>query len=274
MHAERLGEEEVVAVNLRASEPQPGSAPGPVTMVTAEAGEQSATVRWQAPSDRVPVYRYHVVAAPGGESASVEGTQTSALVTKLRNHQRYTFTVTSINPSGKAVSVPSNPVWPGEDVPWYLFPIQAAYLIVLLGLAFVYAFDQASLPSQLAALHSIPRLRDVLPAEVAGVPISIPGFGALGAVVLSLSGIFYHGHRDWQRGFVPWHISRPLLGATMASVGYIIFIGVIHATGAAISQGPTAKLVYFALAFVIGFREELFRDLIKRMTDLLFGRSY
>jgi hypothetical protein len=264
-----------VTVDLRASSsPQPGSALGAPTAVTAVAGEQSATVRWQAAADCALVDRYHVVANPGGESTSVEGSQTSALVTGLHNRRRYTFTVTAANPSGRAVSSPSNPVWPGEDVPGWLFPLQLAYLLALFLLAFLYALDQQVLPSQMGALRGLPRLRDVLPAGVAGVPISIPWFGALGAVTLSLSGIFYHGHKDWQRGFVSWHISRPLLGAAMAGVGYIVFIGVIRATGAPASLGPQAKLVYFALAFVIGFREELFRDMIKRMTDLLVGRPY
>jgi Fibronectin type III domain len=243
-------------------------------MVTAAAGEQSATVRWQPATDTVPVHRYHVVASPGGESTTVHGTQTSALVTGLQNRRRYTFTVAASNSAGQAVSSPSNPVWPGDDVPAYLFPTQLAYLLVLLALVFLYAFDQRVLPGQLASLRGLPRLRDMLPSEIASVPISIPWFGALGAVVLSLSGIFYHGHRDWQRGFAAWHISRPLLGAVMASVGYLIFIGVIRATGASVPMGPQAKLVYFSLAFVIGFREELFRDIIKRMTDLLFGRAY
>jgi hypothetical protein len=104
------------------------------------------------------------------------------------------------------------------------------------------------------------------------VPISVPWFGALGAVLIGLYGIFDHSHRDWQRGLNSWHVARPFTGAVLGTVGFILFVSVIRATG--ITPQPSeglGKLVYFAVAFVVGFREETFRQMIKRVADLIVG---
>src|SRR5262249_27018573 len=75
-----------------------------------------------------------------------------------------------------------------------------------------------------------------------------------------------------QRGLNAWHAARPFTGAALGTVGFILFASVIRATG--ITPQPTegvGKLVYFAVAFVVGFREETFRQLIKRVADLIVG---
>jgi hypothetical protein len=252
---------------------EPNPAPGPPQSVTASAGEQSATVRWGPPAGGGPVDRYRVVAMPGGVSMEVPGAQTSALVQGLRNRARQTFTVTALNGAGENVSAPSNPVWPGDDVPWYLFPLEFTYLLVLGVLAYLYAWHHQPLVIEGVA---IPVLRDVVPPTVAGVPISIPWFGALGATLIGLYGIFDHSHRDWQRSLNKWHVSRPFTGAVLGTVGFILFASVIRATGVNVpanlnAQDPLGKLVYFAIAFVVGFREETFRTMIKRVADLIVG---
>jgi Fibronectin type III domain len=249
---------------------EPNPPPVAPLSVAAAPGEQSATVRWSPPVGGGPVDRYRVMAAPRDvEPVEVPSTQQSVLVTGLHNRRRYTFAVAALNGAGENVSSPSNPVWPGDDVPRYLLPLELGYLLVLNALAFLYAMHYA--PVAIGGV-SIPALRDVLPPNVAGVPISIPWFGALGAVLIGLYGIFDHSHRDWQRGLNAWHAARPFTGAVLGTVGYILFASVIRATG--ITPEPAegvGKLVYFAVAFVVGFREETFRLMIKRVADLIVG---
>jgi hypothetical protein len=255
---------------------EPNAPPQPPTVLGAWAGEQSATVRWRAAAGGGPVESYRVAAAPAHvEEQTVTGSGTSALVGGLRNRSRYTFTVTAVNGSGASVSSPSSPVWPGDDIPGYLFVLELTYLLVLLGLAFAYALHYQPFTVTLPRLGtvSVPALRDVLPPTVASVPISIPWFGALGAVLVGLYGVFGHGHRDWQRRYNLWHIARPFTGSALAMVAFMLFVGVIRAVGVSLNlAAPNApgKLIYFTLAFIVGFREETFRTLVKRV-DVLLG---
>jgi hypothetical protein len=249
---------------------EPNPPPASPISVVASPGEQSATVHWQPPAGGGPVDRYRVRASPaGGQPCEVPAAQTSALVTGLRNRARYTFTVEAVNGAGENVSSPSNPVWPGDDVPPWMFPLELAYLLFLGALAVLYALRYQ--PVGIGQV-TIPVLRDVVPPVVAGVPVSIPWFGALGAVMIGLYGVFDHSHRDWDRGLNAWHVARPFTGAVLGTTGVVLFASVIRATGVtAASPDSLGKLVYFAIAFVVGFREETFRQLIKRVADLLVG---
>jgi hypothetical protein len=261
------GEQAGQAATSRQFEPNPP--PEAPVSVGAVGGEQCASVRWSPPLGGGPIERYRVMAAPHDGEVVVPAMQTSALVTGLRNRTRYTFAVAAINGAGENVSSPSNPVWPGDDVPGYLFPLALTYLLLLNAIALLYALHYQ--PVVIGGV-SIPALRDMLPPNVAGVPVSIPWFGALGAVLIGLYGIFDHSHRDWQRALNMWHVARPFTGAVLGTVGYILFASVIRATG--ITPTPAegvGKLVYFGVAFVVGFREETFRQLIKRVADLIVG---
>ena len=253
----------------------PNAAPGTPAGLLAVSGEQSATLTWTAPARGGPVDEYVVTAMPGHAGAvRVPGSQTTALVGDLRNGRRYTFTVTARNGAGESVSGPSNPIWAGDDVPAYLFPLEMVYLFALGGLAYLYALHYQPFSVALGPLGqvTVPTFRVVVPAAVAGVPVSIPWFGAAGAVLIGLYGIFDHGHRDWQRRLNAWHIARPFTGALLGVVGYITFVGVVRATGATLSTSdPIGRLVFYMVAFVVGFREHTFRRLLARAADLVLG---
>jgi outer membrane biosynthesis protein TonB len=176
--------------------------------------------------------------------------------------------------------------------------------------------------------------RDLLffvPDSFGPVPIGVPWFGALGAVLISLTGVFEHEH-DWDASYWPWHVARPLVGVALGVVSVLILQAGVLAVGStpiqpaasptptptatptpaptatpspkptstptatpaqpAPTQTPTAtptpspapqnqptnpkapvptNLLYYLVAFLVGFREETFRELIKRLVDIILS---
>lgn len=120
---------------------------------------------------------------------------------------------------------------------------------------------------------------DRLPNPIGGIiPLAVPWFGALGAVCVSLYGVFDH-NADWDRKWNYWHLARPLVGTVLGTMAYLIFVGFINATGtkpnvnASGENAATATdlIPYFVIAFIVGFREDTFRTLVKRVVDTLLG---
>lgn len=110
------------------------------------------------------------------------------------------------------------------------------------------------------------------PINLGSIPVGVVWFGALGAVLISLTGVVEHV-TDWDPKFTFWHLSRPLIGAALAMVGVLILQAGILASGThpASAPGGTPKnLLYYLIAFLVGYREETFRELIKRLVDLVF----
>lgn len=178
--------------------------------------------------------------------------------------------------------------------------------------------------------------RDALffvPVAFGPVPVGVPWFGALGAVLISLTGVFEHEH-DWDSSYWPWHVSRPLIGMALGVVSVLIVQAGILAVGSTplptLQQRPTAtpsptptatatatptpapspasssanqtgsapatpggatpsataspspsgntptpavppNLLYYLIAFLVGYREETFRELIKRLVDIVLS---
>jgi hypothetical protein len=145
----------------------------------------------------------------------------------------------------------------------FFFWLEMGYLVLLLLVA---AFYLEIIPPK----HAPQLVGDVL-------PIGVPWFGALGAVVISLEGIFAYGQKDWDPKYNYWHIGRPLFGAVLGIVAFFTYLLIIMSAGAYppfISGGsaaPAAKdyIVYYVVAFLVGYREETFRELIRRVTDLI-----
>jgi hypothetical protein len=112
------------------------------------------------------------------------------------------------------------------------------------------------------------------------VPFAIPWFGALGAVLIGLEGVFLH-NKEWDSKYNYWHIARPLIGAVLGFVAFFIMVLLIKSSGASptflSSTNPefasTDLVMFYVLAFLVGYREETFRELIKRGTDLILSQT-
>jgi hypothetical protein len=165
------------------------------------------------------------------------------------------------SPAGQAPPAPvagTDPkLTPGDDEETVTMP-QRFFWIALIYLALVV--------SVFILFYSWRGFRDWLPDKLGPLPIDVPWFAALGGCVASLTGIFDHNHK-WKRSYDYWHYSRPFVAGVVGSVGTLLFY--VIAT-AADEKGFTASVpVFAAVAFLIGYREATFRELIKRATDLL-----
>lgn len=145
---------------------------------------------------------------------------------------------------------------PTSRVPRRIYALQTTYLVVLFACAVSY-LDVAS-------------FRAIVPDPVGPVPLGVVWFGALGGVLISIEGSVKH-RRDWDTTMHVWHYLRPLVGVALGVVSYLIFVVVIAATGTSPIRKGT--LVYYLVAFVVAYREETFRSLIKRATDVLLANS-
>jgi hypothetical protein len=109
-----------------------------------------------------------------------------------------------------------------------------------------------------------------LPNSFGPVPVGVPWFGALGSVLISLTGVFEHEH-DWDEGYWPWHIARPLIGVGLGVVSVLIMQAGVLAVGSAPQSDGPKNLLYYLVAFLVGYREQTFRELIKRLVDVILS---
>jgi hypothetical protein len=148
---------------------------------------------------------------------------------------------------------------PATPAPRKLFLLDLAYLALLAALGIWYVHEGW--------------LRRLIPDHGGLIPLAVPWWGALGGVTISLTGIFKHS-RDWEAKYNLWHIARPLLGAVIGTVGYLIFAVIIEASGNTVHPASgMAKLAAALVAFIVGYREEVFRELLKKATDVLFAAA-
>jgi hypothetical protein len=110
-------------------------------------------------------------------------------------------------------------------------------------------------------------------AEIAGIEdedriLAIAWAGSLGALTANFSDIARRADR-WNPHLASWFLVRPLTGAAFGAFGYLIFRAAVQAsaTNATDSGGPA--ILGYVIAFTLGYRQDMFRDLLKRITDLL-----
>ena len=120
----------------------------------------------------------------------------------------------------------------------------------------------------LVAYQHSGEVRRFVPDPAGPIPLGVVWWGAMGGVMISLSGIVGHA-RDFDRTLTAWHLTRPLSGAVVGAVGYLLFVVVIRAAGSTDVAGGEGSAVFYLVAFLLGYREQAFRDLIWRALDLL-----
>jgi hypothetical protein len=183
-------------------------------------------------------------------------------------------TIVATRPSGPVgstaivVTTPGGPsaayaVWLQPD--WTrtaIFVMQIVYAAVLIAALLAYLNSSA--------------FRQFLPNPLTVVPLGVIWAGALGAVTLSMTGLVDQHRDDWDRSYVFWHLTRPIIGAIIGSFSYLVIAAGVLASGG--SPGPSAgttskvsDLFYYALAFLVGYREATFRKLLERFADVILG---
>lgn len=108
--------------------------------------------------------------------------------------------------------------------------------------------------------------RHATPTNLGPLPVGVVWFGATGAVVASMRGIFYHNDK-WDSSYNYWHISRPFLGAVTGSVGALLYLVSLHLGSS--SPITVNRATFYAVAFVLGFADIAFVELLRNVTDVI-----
>jgi uncharacterized membrane protein len=138
-------------------------------------------------------------------------------------------------------------------MPGRVFVIEIAYLLLL---ALVFAIYETDDP-----------FRDALPT-VGNIPIQVAWFGATGAVLAGLGGVFLHNEK-WDDSYNYWHYSRPFVGGVVGGIGALLYY-VSIVLGATNAVTPRA-VTFEAVAFLFGFGDRAFREQIDKLTKMLLG---
>jgi hypothetical protein len=139
-----------------------------------------------------------------------------------------------------------------KDMPGWVFVTQILWALGLLAvfLAFVHGNDRLDLP------HAFGK-----------VPVEAPWLGAVGGLLASLGGIAYFSRDRWEPRFNYWHPIKPLTGAVSGAVACLLVIVLVR-TAAGSTPNTLDTTALDAAAFVFGFAEKSFRELIKGVTDV------
>ncbi|MFZ0168072.1 MAG: hypothetical protein WAL64_01465 [Candidatus Dormiibacterota bacterium] len=137
-------------------------------------------------------------------------------------------------------------------MPPHIFYIAVGYLVVLISLFVAY--------------FTVPWLHSHVPGYLGTIPSGVVWFGATGAVMASLYGIFVH-NQHWDPSYTYWHYCRPLFGAVTGSIGALIYLVLLK-----IGDNATPKIdnqTFFVVAFVLGFADGAFMQLLHKVTSVI-----
>lgn len=143
-----------------------------------------------------------------------------------------------------------------NDVPRWLFPLELGYVFALVAVLLLY--------------HHNEPVQRLVPDPAGPIPVGVIWWGALGGVTISLTGIFRHP-RSWDDAYNRWHVARPVLGAVMGTVGYLIFVVVIQAADQGDLEVGDGSPIFYLVSFLLGYREQVFRDALRKAVDVLIA---
>jgi len=144
----------------------------------------------------------------------------------------------------------------GKTLPFWVLIASLAWLVLLVALFFIWILT--------------PEFRNELPklyGHDPGIPVEVPWFGAIGGLAASLGAIVYYGRGNWRDSFDYWHLLKPALGAITGAISCVLLVVILRACNgnAQITTDPTT---FDASAFVFGYAESAFRELIKTITNI------
>lgn len=141
-----------------------------------------------------------------------------------------------------------------KKMPRGYFVLEIAYMLILVWLFWHYVTDHG--------------LRQVVHDPLDPLPLVVPWAGAMGAVTVGMFGIYFH-NETWASSYNYWYVARPLTGLVLGSFAYVFLIAIINATGT--HPKTSSTFLYAAAAFIVGFREQTFFNLLTQATDVIFG---
>ena len=152
--------------------------------------------------------------------------------------------------------------WP----PGVFFGIDTVFVIVLLGGALLFATGY--LPEMRAGGRPGAVFLSV-------IPYWVPWAGALGGVSISLVGVARYSGENWDPGrYAYWHLARPFLGGIFGTFAVLIVVLVLKTVttfDTKVPYTPQGVAVLCVFAFVVGFREETFRELVLKVVDVILS---
>ncbi|HWN60194.1 MAG TPA: hypothetical protein VNO25_05940 [Streptosporangiaceae bacterium] len=137
-------------------------------------------------------------------------------------------------------------------MPVHIFVLAATYLVALIAVFVVYV--------------TWPSFRSHIPASFGQLPVGIVWFGATGAVIASLYGIFVH-NKSWDSSYNYWHYCRPIFGAVTGSVGALIYLILLNLGSK--SAIKVDSLTFYVVAFVLGFADKSFIQMLQNVTNVI-----
>jgi hypothetical protein len=183
-----------------------------------------------------------------------------AVATKTVQSQADKGPVSQATATQTKAQTPSRPDDDCPENPCVLMPKRIIVVAILWTIALVAAFF---------SYIEIDAVADFFPTTIGSLPFVVIWFGAIGGLLVSLEGIFYHNH-SWRRSYDYWHYLRPILGAIMGSLGCLIFIVLTAAAASSATPKPDATF-YAVIALSLGYREKNFRELLTRLIDTIIA---
>ncbi|TAM71092.1 MAG: hypothetical protein EPN48_02480 [Microbacteriaceae bacterium] len=126
-------------------------------------------------------------------------------------------------------------------------------------------------------------IRGTISSPIAGVlPISVPWGGALGGVCVAIAGVTDHWHNFGahpasaaSRRWNAWYLARLPMGAAFGTVGALIVVFFLGTVGGGktgtIDVSISGSAILFVVAFIVGYKQDIFRQLVSRVTEVILG---
>jgi hypothetical protein len=137
-------------------------------------------------------------------------------------------------------------------MPVHIFVLALTYLIILIAAFVTYVTWRT--------------FRSHVPTAFGQLPVGVVWFGATGAVIASLYGIFVHNNA-WDTSYNYWHYCRPLFGAVTGSIGALIYLILLNLGNK--NAIKIDSLTFYAVAFVLGFADRSFMQMLQNVTSVI-----